>query len=61
MIATSTKNIVELTKRQSSYASRTLIPSGPLTRQLDDFRQVVFVLNSAHRVISFVQLLRFLH
>ena len=30
MIAPSTKNTVEITKRPSSYASRTLIPSGPL-------------------------------
>jgi hypothetical protein len=30
MIATSTKNTVEITKRLSSYASRSLIPSGPL-------------------------------
>ena len=29
MIATSTKNAVETTKRHSSYASRVQIPSGP--------------------------------
>ena len=36
MIATSTKNAVETTKRHSSYASLVQIPSGPPMRQLDD-------------------------